>query len=144
MDLEATERDRCPNCGHRLSMFMEEVPDRAEQRANRIIDVVASGWFPALLLVGIAIWLGVNVVFQPFEPYPMIMLAGLAALLSTITALQGALILLTQRRSARRDRERDRETYLVASHSESDLHDLRDRIDDLAEELSRIRSADRD
>ena len=120
-------------------MFMEEAPDHLEQRANRIIDIVASWWFPASLIVGIVSWLAVNIAFRPFEPYPMIMLAGLAAVLSTIAALQGPLILLTQRRSARRDRERDRETYMVAAHSEADLHDLATRIADLTDALEQLR-----
>jgi uncharacterized membrane protein len=142
MDADDFRRDRCPNCGHQLSMFMDAEPDRAELRANRVLGVVTSWWFPAGLLIGIVVWLGVNVAFRPFEPYPVIMLAGLAAVLSTIAALQGPLILLTQRRAARRDRERERETYLVAAHTEADLHDVRARIDELADRVTQLRSSD--
>ena len=99
--------------------------------ASHVAAAVASWWFPVCLFVGITIWLAVNVIARPFEPYPMIMLAGLAAALSTITAFQGPLILLTQRRAALRDRERNRETYLVPARNEADLHDLRSRIDEV-------------
>ena len=92
----------CPHCGHELSMFREPEADTGERMATHVAAAVASWWFPVCLFVGITIWLAVNVIARPFEPYPMIMLAGLAAALSTITAFQGPLILLTQRRAALR------------------------------------------
>jgi len=112
-------------------MFREPEADTGERMASHVAAAVASWWFPVGLFVGIAIWLAVNVIARPFEPYPMIMLAGLAAALSTIAAFQGPLILLIQRRAALRDRERNRETYLVSARNEADLHDLRSRIDEV-------------
>ncbi len=128
----------CPNCGHHLSMFAEAPPDRAEIRASRVIGLVANWRFPAVLLVGIVIWLVINVVFRPFEPHPMFMLSTFAATLATIAALQGPLILLTQQRAATRDRERDRETYMVAANTEADLHQVRDELRRLTEEVTRL------
>ncbi len=122
----------CPHCGHALSMFTEPEPDRGEQLAGDVAEVVASWWFPTLLLTAIGGWVLLNVIARPFEPYPTIMFAVLAATLSTIAALQGPLILLAQRRAAMRDRAREQETYVVAAHSEADLHDVSDRIDALA------------
>lgn len=128
----------CPNCGHLLSMFMEAPPDADEVKASRVIGVVANWRFPAALLVLIVIWLAINIIFKPFEPHPMFMLSTLAATLATIAALQGPLILLTQRRSAMRDRERDRATYLVAANTERDMHALSDEVHRLAQELSKL------
>jgi uncharacterized membrane protein len=113
-------------------MFMEDEPDPGEVRAEWVVGAVASWWFAGGLLVGIGVWLGVNVAFRPFQPYPEVMLAGLAAVLAIMVALQGPLILHTQRRADRRDRERERETYLVAAHTEADIHDVRTRLDELA------------
>lgn len=112
-------------------MFEEPAPKRGERLATAVAGAVASWWFPLSLLVAITIWLTVNITFQPLKPYPMIMIAGLAAALSTITAFQGPLILLTQRRAAIRDRTRDRETYRVAANTEADLHRVEQRLNEL-------------
>lgn len=132
----------CPNCGHELSMFSEPEPDRGERVAGRVSDRLATWWFPTGLVAAIVVWLVINVIWRPFEPYPMVVLAVLAAALSTIAACQGPLILLSQRRAAIVDRERDRETYVVVTRSESDLHELRAKVDELAA-LVRDNVADR-
>jgi uncharacterized membrane protein len=56
--------------------------------------------------------------------------------LASLAALQGPLILLTQRRAAERDRQRDREVLMVAANSEADLHRIDDKLDGLAAELT--------
>ncbi len=130
----------CPSCGHALSMFEEPEPEAGEQLATRVAAVVASWWFPVGLFIAIITWLTINITLQPLEPYPMIMIAGLAAVLSTIAACQGPLILLTQRRAAMRDRARDRETYMVAANTEADLHEVRQRLDQLVDKVDALAS----
>lgn len=129
--------DHCPACGHHLSMFTEPEPDRGERAADRVAAVVASWWFPMALIAAVLTWVGVNIIFRPFEPHPTLMLSVLAATLATTAACQGPLILLAQRRDAMRDRARDRETYLVASRTEGDLHDLIERMGRLEDHLDR-------
>jgi len=119
-------------------MFEEPEPEAGEQLATRVAVVVASWWFPLALLVGIIAWLVINITARPLEPYPMIMLAGLAAVLSTIAACQGPLILLTQRRAAMRDRARDRETYMVAANTEADLHEVKQLLDQLVDKVDAL------
>src|SRR5918994_1362610 len=80
-------------------------------------------------------WLGLNLALRPFEPYPVVMLTGLAASLATVAALQGPLILLTQRQAAMRDRAREREALRVAVNTEADLHRLQQRVEALTERL---------
>ncbi|MGP3926117.1 DUF1003 domain-containing protein [Streptomyces sp. 8N616] len=63
---------------------------------------MGSWWFPAILLVGIGVWVALNIVGRPLEPYPVVALAGLAAVLSSLAACQAPLILLTQWRAADR------------------------------------------
>lgn len=121
----------CPSCGHEISMFEEIEPDREEQLATRVADVVASLWFPVALAAIAIAWVLLNVIARPFDPYPMVMIGGLALFLTGFTAGYGPLILLAQRHAATRDRARDIETYLVASRSEADLHDLRERLTQL-------------
>ncbi|MGI9644108.1 MAG: DUF1003 domain-containing protein [Ilumatobacteraceae bacterium] len=130
--------DTCPACGHELSMF-EEDDDMSpgERLATRIADLVASWWFAGTLLALIGIWVVVNVVARPFDPYPVIIFAVISAVLASVAALQGPLILLTQRRAASRDRDRDREALTVAVHAESDIHRLEGKLDGLAAALDR-------
>ncbi len=122
------EPSTCPACGHELSRFTEPPLDRAERAAGRVIVVVGSWWFPTVVLLAIVVWLAINVLLRPFEPYPIIVFAVPAAALSTLAAVQGPLILLAQRRMAARDRRREQENYLVTVRIERDLHELQDSL----------------
>jgi uncharacterized membrane protein len=128
---DPNEPVRCPACGHELSMFHTVAPDRGEAFAMRIANAVASWWFPTLVFALIAGWVVWNVTAQPFEPYPTIMFAVISAVLATVAALQGPLILLSQRRAAARDRERDEEALRVAVRSEGDVHRIEAKLDEL-------------
>lgn len=121
----------CPACGHALSHYEDEQIGPGERLAAAIADLVATWWFAGTVLVLLTTWLTVNIVWQPFEPYPVVMLAVISAVLACVTALQGPLILVTQRRAAERDRMRDREALRVAVNTEQDLHVLHDKIDKL-------------
>ncbi len=114
----------CPHCGHALSMWEPPEPDRTERVALWVASHVASWAFPALVFGCLTVWVGINVIWQPFEPYPVIIFAVTSAVLATVAALQGPLILTAQRRSAQRDRLRDEETLRVSSHTEADIHRL--------------------
>jgi uncharacterized membrane protein len=119
---------RCPACGHQLSMFEEADVARSERVAAAIADHVATWWFAGTVLALLSTWITVNVVWRPFEPYPVVTLAVISAALACVTALQGPLILVTQRRAAERDRMRDREALRVATNTEGDLHTLSTQI----------------
>lgn len=73
----------------------------------------------------IAVWLGVNAAFQPFHPHPSTMIGYIGTVLTAAAALQGPLILLTQRQETARDRAREIETFRVATNIEADLHAIR-------------------
>jgi uncharacterized membrane protein len=96
---------------------------------------VASWWFAGSLLVAIAAWVTWNVTARPFEPYPVIIFAVISAVLGSLAALQAPLILMTQRRMAERDRERDEETMRIAARSEGDIHRVEAALDALARRL---------
>jgi uncharacterized membrane protein len=96
-----------------------------------IADRVASWPFAIAVLALIGAWVTWNVAAEPFEPYPVIIFAVISAVLATVAALQGPLVLLTQRRSASRDRARDTEILRVAANTEADLHRLESKLDAL-------------
>lgn len=79
------------------------------------------------------VWLVVNAVWQPFEPYPLMMITGLARASPRWRPCRDPLILLAQGRAARRDRARDREAFRVAVRTDPDLHRLQRRLDEIAE-----------
>ena len=110
-------------------MFEPDRPRRSESYAMHVAGAVATWWFVVALLALIVAWVVLNVVARPFTPYPTVMLAGISAALATIAALQGPLILLSQRRSADRDRRRDEEALRVAINAESDVHRVEGKLD---------------
>ena len=131
-----TAPDTCPTCGHDLSEYEDEEMSRGELLAAAIADHVATWWFAGTVLTLLTVWVIVNVVWRPFEPYPVVTLAVISAVLACVTALQGPLILVAQRRSAERDRMRDREALRVAVRSEADLHRIERKLDALTGRLA--------
>jgi uncharacterized membrane protein len=131
----------CPACGHVLSHYSEGEMSASERLATKIADHVATWWFPGAIVTFLAVWIIVNLAWQPFEPYPVIVLAVISAVLASVAALQGPLILVTQRRAAERDRARDREALMVAVNAEADLHRVGAKIDSIAEIVEQIRDA---
>jgi uncharacterized membrane protein len=104
-------------------------PRPGERYAMHLADRVASWRFAFVVLCLIAGWVTWNVAATPFEPYPVIIFAVISAVLATVASLQGPLILLTQRRAADRDRERDEEALRVAVNAEADLHRVEAKLD---------------
>lgn len=120
---------RCPACGHALSRYDEPEVSRSERLAAAVAEHVATWWFAGAVVSFLALWIVVNVAWRPFEPYPVVTLAVISAVLASVAALQGPLILVTQRRAAERDRMRDREALRVAVNSEADLHRIEAKLD---------------
>jgi uncharacterized membrane protein len=111
-------------------MFQDEPPSRSEHYAMRVANAVASWWFAIALVVLVIGWVVLNVIARPFTPYPTVMLAGISATLATVAALQGPLILLSQRRAAERDRRRDEEGLRVTINAEGDVHRIENKLDE--------------
>jgi uncharacterized membrane protein len=117
-------------------MLRDDPPGHSEHYAMRVASAVASWWFVATLLVLVVGWVVLNVVARPFTPYPTVMLAGISATLATVAALQGPLILLSQRRAADRDRRRDEEALRVAVNAEGDVHRIEYKLDQVLGAIS--------
>ncbi len=131
----------CPSCGHHLSMY--QVPDSSpgERIATKVATWVATWWFPTGILVAVALWGILNATARPFDPYPVVVLAWISAVLATVAALQGPLILLAQRRAAMSDRQRDEEAFRVAMNSEADLHRVAAEIDSMNSRMADLLNA---
>ena len=112
-------------------MYDEEEMSRAERLAAAVADRVATWWFSGTIVCFLVVWVIVNLVWRPFEPYPVIVFAVISAVLASIAALQGPLILVSQRRAAMRDRLRDREALRVAANTEADVHRIERKVDRL-------------
>lgn len=120
----------CPNCGHELSMYIEpQGVSRAENVAARLADFFGSWLFMLVLAVAIVAWLAVNLVVGLLEPEPSLVFSQLDIALAIVAAMQGPLILLTQRRDAERDRARDIELFHIAVNTEEDVHAIRTAVE---------------
>lgn len=130
--MAATE---CPKCGEEIPGWEPPRESRTERSAMWVADHVTAWEFPAAITVLLAGWIITNLVWEPFDPYPIIVFAVISAVLATLAALQAPLILTAQRRASMRDRRRDEETLRVASHNEADLHRLEAKVDELLRQL---------
>ena len=131
----------CPNCGHQLSMFMEARSKRGDMAAARLANVAGSWPFLLILVLAIVAWLVINTIVPLFDPESSAMLDYLGTALATVAALQGPLILLTQRRESDRDRARDIEAFHISQHVEADLHAISLAIDSVLERRGPDRSS---
>ena len=103
---------------------------------------VAGSWpFLLILVVAILAWFVVNTILPLFYPHPTAMLDYLGTALAIVAALQGPLILLTQRRESDRDRARDIETFHISQNTEADLHSISHAINSVLEQWERDRSS---
>ena len=102
----AEQPGMCPFCGAQVPHGVASSPTVGERAAIRIAKVVATWRFVGSVLAAVIAWIVLNLVIYPVQPFPVVMISGLAAGLGLLAALYGPIVLLTQRVEARRDRER--------------------------------------
>jgi uncharacterized membrane protein len=107
----------------------DRVRTRSEHVADRIAATVGSWWFSGTILILLALWIVVNVLFQPFDPYPIVVMAAISAGLASLAALQGPIILMSQRRQLKYDRLRAGNDYQVNLKAEVEVRSLDEKID---------------
>lgn len=105
---------------------------------QRIADAVAAfggSWAFILTFAGItAGWITVNSILgEPLDPFPFILL-NLA--LSTLAALQGPVIMMSQNRQDAKDRIRAEADFHVNVKAEAEILELHDKLDRLRLELN--------
>lgn len=139
--------------GKRLQLTNELITSLASKNLNeeievglsfgdRVSDKIAkfggSWWFIFSFLSLMTLWMSANLVqlwYQPFDEYPFILLN---LMLSTVAALQGPVIMMSQNRAQKKDRLKADLDYQVNVKSELMLQQLHKKVDQLHEEDLRM------
>ena len=102
---------------------------------ERLADKMASHAGSWRFLIGFAIalilWIALNsvvLVLKPFDPYPFILLN---LVLSCLAAIQGPIIMMSQKRQEARDRLRAEHDYLINLKAELEIRHLHEKMDHL-------------
>jgi uncharacterized membrane protein len=118
-------------------LLARDVDARFEERASvgqRLADRVATFGGSWTFLVGfgvvLCLWVALNSVrlFQPFDPYPFILLN---LVLSCIAALQAPIIMMSQNRQEAKDRLRSENDYRINLKAELEIRHLQAKLDQL-------------
>jgi uncharacterized membrane protein len=103
--------------------------------ADRISDKVASfggSWkFIILFFIVLMAWIIANsiyLLFQPFDPYPYILMN---LILSCLAAIQAPIIMMSQNRQESKDRKRSENDYKINLKSEIEIRTLHEKVDHL-------------
>ena len=107
--------------------------------SDKVSEVCGSWGFIILFIIFLAFWIILNVVVlssdNAIDPYPFILLN---LLLSTISALQAPIIMMSQNRQAAKDSLRNQNDYRTDLKSELILETLHDQMDDILRNQKRI------
>lgn len=106
-----------------------EIKPTFGMRAADAVAKFAGSWtFIIIFVVAIASWMLINIVFllKPFDPYPFILLN---LILSCVAALQAPVIMMSQNRQEKKDRERATSDYMVNLKTELIIEDIYNKID---------------
>ena len=107
--------------------------------SDKVSEVCGSWGFIILFVIFLAFWVILNVVVlssdNAIDPYPFILLN---LLLSTISALQAPIIMMSQNRQAAKDSLRNQNDYRTDLKSELILETLHDQMDDILRNQKRI------
>ncbi|RAK65586.1 DUF1003 domain-containing protein [Phenylobacterium kunshanense] len=111
-----------------------KIDDRkpGEKLADRVASVGGSWGFILGFAAALVVWMGWNVATRgvglAFDPYPFIFLN---LMLSTLAAVQAPIIMMSQNRAAKRDREAAEHDYVVNLRAELEIMHLHDKVDAL-------------
>jgi uncharacterized membrane protein len=102
---------------------------------DRISDKVASfggSWkFIISFSIIILVWISVNgmvLLLKPFDPFPFILLN---LILSCVAAMQAPIIMMSQNRQEKKDRNRSENDYKINLKSEIEIRTLHEKVDHL-------------
>jgi uncharacterized membrane protein len=99
-----------------------------ERLADRIAIFGGSWTFIIVFLGVIALWIASNTYFliSDFDPYPFILLN---LILSCVAALQAPVIMMSQNRKEKKDRQRAENDYLINLKAELEIRSLHKKMD---------------
>ncbi len=120
---------------HNTDQEFEEAMTLGQRYADRIASFGGSWTFILIFLALLLCWVVLNTIIlaqfrQPFDPYPYVFLN---LILSMLAALQAPVILMSQNRSAAKDRAAAQHDYEVNLKSELEILALHQKIDTLRE-----------
>ncbi len=125
IDLIATEE---PSDIHPGLKHDDRTP--GQRLADRVATIGGSWGFIIGFGVALVLWMGWNAFGKglglAFDPYPFIFLN---LVLSTLAAIQAPIIMMSQNRSAARDRQNAEHDYIVNLRAELEIMHLHDKID---------------
>lgn len=110
--------------------------------AQRYTDALAEGmgsWgflIGSILLIGAWIAMNILMIQYQWDPYPFILLN---LTLSSISALQAPIILMSQNRQAERDRRNAHYDYLVNRKAEQEIRDMQADLEEIKELIRNIK-----
>lgn len=116
-----------------------EAEDVADPFVFRLARTFGSWPFLALVVTFVVVWIVWNVAAEPFEPYPVIIFAVTSAVLATAAAIQGPIIIMSQRQQRDRDRRRARADYRINLKAELEIQYLDEKVDMLLDQHAELR-----
>jgi len=120
----------------------EDIRERSlgEIYADRLADIVGSWRFSLGILLFLIFWIGFSVLSGIMVVNTMLVLGVISATLGSLAAIQGPIILMSQRRAAKRDRIRAENDFRVNLKAELEIHALNHKLDHIINlELDNIR-----
>ncbi len=101
------------------------IPTKIGEKAADNLAKSAGSWgFIIGFLIFLALWMAANIYawLNTWDPYPFILLN---LILSCIAALQAPIILMSQNRSAQKDRQRFEYDYAVNRRAEREIQEIK-------------------
>lgn len=114
-----------------VNTVMDKESTLGERISDKFADFIGSWTFIFLFLTFLFGWMALNVyalLFRPVDPYPFILLN---LLLSTIAAIQGPVIMMSQGRQAKKDRITADLDYRINLKAELQIQEIRVRLDEI-------------
>lgn len=112
----------------------------SEIYADKLADVVGSWRFSVAILTFLIIWCGFSLLSGIMQNNIMLMLGVISATLGSLAAIQGPIILMSQRRAAKRDRIRAENDYRVNLKAELEINAVNQKLDHIIKlQLDNIR-----
>ena len=107
-------------------------------RASDKLAQFAGSWtFIIIFMATILFWIVLNIFFllKPYDPYPFILLN---LVLSCIAAIQAPIIMMSQNRQEKKDRERATSDYFVNLKTELIIEDIYNKIDEVLKRVDTL------
>lgn len=107
-------------------------------RASDKLAQFAGSWtFIIIFMLVIVFWIVLNIFFllRSYDPYPFILLN---LILSCIAAIQAPIIMMSQNRQEKKDRERATSDYFVNLKTELIIEDIYNKIDEVLKRVDTL------